>query len=226
MPSNQVKVDTDDPRADWIVHTELVSRGLHSGSLAVFMPRTLRYVIDAPARSAGPAPLLIWLPAEDEDPADELKRLREDLGDLPCLVVVEPMYSTGEGGAWIASDHRDEDLACLSFGLDRLRERLLEQRNLKKDQVVLAGSGAGAQALASVAIGDGDWPLAIAQLEAAPGWFGMEGLPDPPQPDKQHPGPGLRVIVAAEHGDAWQKEAGARAQVGAPLVVHVLKLFR
>ena len=217
-----VTVEANDPRADWIVHTELISRGQNSGSLAIYLPRTLRYVIDAPARSVGAAPLLIWLPAEDSAPAAELKRLREQLGEDPCLVVVEPMYSAGAGGAWISEDHRDEDLATLAFGLDRLRERLLVQRTLRTDQVVLAGSGAGAEALASVAIGDRDWPLAIAHIEGPPGWFAMEGLPDPPPDGEEHPGPGLRVIVSEENGVAWQQEATARAQVGAPLEVKIL----
>ena len=88
--------------------------------------------------------------------------------------------------------------------------------------MVLAGSGAGAEALVSVAIGDRDWPVAIAELQASPGWFGMEGLSDPPQPGEEHQGPGLHVIVDAENGTAWQKEAAARAQVGAPLTVQIL----
>lgn len=219
---NSVSVEEDDPRADWIVHTEVVARGQHSGSLAVFMPRTLRYLIETPARSAGAVPLLIWLADENNAPADEMKRLRTELGENHCLVVVEPMYSTGVGGGWIAKDHRDEDLACLAFGLQRLRERLLAQRNLKKGHVILAGSGAGAEALVSVAIGDPDWPLAIAQLKEPPGWFAMEGLPDPPTLADQHPGPGLQVIVDEENGAAWQKEATARAEVGAPMEVQIL----
>ncbi|MGE4601367.1 MAG: ChaN family lipoprotein [Planctomycetota bacterium] len=225
VPSFDVQaatVDAGDPRADWIVMTEPISRGQKSGSLAIYLPRTLRYLIDAPARSAGPAPLLVWLPDEESAPGQELERLREALGERPCIVVVEPMYSAGSGGLWVAPDHRDEDLAMLSFGLERLRKVLLVQRNLAADQVVLAGSGSGAEAVASVAIGDGDWPVALVALAGPPGWFGMEGLPDPPQPADAHPGPGLLAIVTDENAEAWRSEAEARAQVGAPLQIEVL----
>ncbi|NRA76474.1 MAG: ChaN family lipoprotein [Planctomycetes bacterium] len=219
LPS--VVVEAGDPRADWIVDTELIARGLNSGSLAIYLPRTLRYRIDAPARSDGPAPLLVWLPDEESAPAEELERLREALGESACIVVVEPMYSAGSGGAWVAPDHRDEDLAMLSFGLERLRKVLLVQRNVAADQVVLAGSGSGGEAVASVVIGDSDWPLAMVALDGPPGWFGMEGLPDPPESGDEHPGPGLLAIVTEENAEAWRTEAQARAQVGAPLQIEV-----
>ncbi len=76
--------------------------------------------------------------------------------------------------------------------------------------------------IASVAIGDADWPTAIIETMGAPGWFAMEGLPDPAAADDAHPGPGLRILTSSEHQDAWQVEATARAAVGSPLVVEAV----
>ena len=215
-------VEKGDRRGDWIVATRPMARGLHAGGLAVFMPRPLRYLIDAPARSSGSAPLLIWLAAVETDAAEVLTAWREELGPEPCIVVVEPIYRGGSGPGWIDEDHRDEDVATVGFGLQRLREQLLEQRWLRADRVVLAGRGEAADLIVSVAIGDPDWPRTVAHISEAPGWFGMEGLPDPPEPGQKHPGPGVRVLVAAQHEDAWQRESVARASVGAPLIVEVV----
>lgn len=220
--SDRVEVEAGDARADWIVATEPVARGLSDGSLAVYMTRPLRYLIDAPARSAGQAPLLIWLSEQGVDPGDRLKELRTLLGEVPCLVVVEPIYSNGSGGSWLAEDHRDEDISTIAFGLQRLRQSLLAQRRLDPDRVVLAGHGEAADVIASVSIGDVDWPIAIIQTMDPPGWFAMEGLPDPAAADDAHPGPGLRVLTSSEHQDAWQVEATARAVVGSPMAVEAV----
>ncbi len=212
-------VEKGDRRGDWIVATQPLARGLHADGLAVFMPRPLRYRIDAPARSAGRAPLLIWLAGVDTDAGEVLSAWREELGAEPCIVVVEPIYSGESGPGWIDADHRDEDVATVGFGLQRLREQLLEQRHLQADRVVLSGRGEAADLIASVAIGDPEWQRVVAHIAEGPGWFGMEGLPDPPGADQKHPGPGVLVLVAAQHEEAWQSESVARAMVGAPLII-------
>ncbi|MDE0959689.1 MAG: ChaN family lipoprotein [Planctomycetota bacterium] len=219
---SQVEIEAGDARADWIVVTEPVARGLSDGSLAVYMTRPLRYRIDAPPRSAGQAPLLIWLSEQGIDPDQRLQQLRSRFGAVPCLVVVEPIYSNGSGGTWLAEDHRDEDISTIAFGLQRLRQRLLAQRRLDPDRVVLAGDGDTADLIASVAIGDADWPIAITETMAAPGWFAMEGLPPPVAEDDAHPGTGLMVLISSEHQDAWQLEAVARAAVGSPMRVEAI----
>jgi hypothetical protein len=151
-----------------------------------------------------------------------LKELRTLLGEVPCLVVVEPIYSNGSGGSWLAEDHRDEDISTIAFGLHRLRQSLLAQRRLDPGRVVLAGHGEAAEVIASVAIGDEEWPTAIIETMDPPGWFAMEGLPDPAAADDAHPGPGLQVLTSSEQQDAWQVEAAARAAVGSPMTVEAV----
>ncbi len=217
-------IEAGDPSGDWIVTAQAVARGLHAGGLAVFTPRPLRYRIDAPPRSGGAAPLLIWLPDSTSDPQEELSRLREAVGDRPCIVVVEPIYSSGSGGDWIAEDHRDEDVATVATGLHRLRHLLVRQRHVQEDRIVLAGEGSASDLIASAVIGDEEWSRVIISTSSAPGWFAMEGLPDPGK--LSHPGPGLRVLVTEENAEAWQREASTRSTGGAPMTVEVVTEVR
>ncbi len=218
------EVEAGDRRADWIVETEMISRGQNSGTLAFFVPRPMRYRIDAPARSAGAAPLLLWLPAAGKDPGSELKKLREQLGEEPCLVVVEQIYSAGVGGDWLSADQRDEDIATLAFGLDRLRQLLLEQRDIDPDRILIAGDQEGADVVASVTAGDSSWLRSFALTSGGPGWFGMEGLPERPDNDDLHPGPGLKVLCREEDVESWNREAKARKAVGCPVSVETIPL--
>ncbi|NCG55512.1 MAG: hypothetical protein GWP35_01260 [Proteobacteria bacterium] len=209
-----------DPVADWVVWTAATARGDHSGSLAIYSPRPLRYLIDAPIPEQGQSlPALIWLGSSESDPAEELKRLREIHGPSPIIVVVEQTYSAGKGGEWLAEDHRIEDLSTLGFGLSQLRDHLLLQRNIQADHWVLAGAAQGAEVVVSISAGDPDWPRVWIAPGSGPGWFGMEGLSDPP--DEPHSGPGIRVVTTEEHRSRWEMELKSRAQVGTPMEVRV-----
>jgi uncharacterized iron-regulated protein len=209
------EVSTDRYRADWLIRTEAVARGLYAGSLAVLTPRPLRYQIDAAPRDGSQAPALIWLGDADSDPSAELKRLKELHGSGVTIVVVEQTYSAGKGGEWLATDHRIEDLSVLDFALDRLREQLLLHYDIDPQRCLLAGTGAGVEVILTSAAGDPEWSQAMVATRSGPGWFGMEGLSE--APDEAHPGPGVHVIGVADHEAAWKREVSARKEAGEPM---------
>lgn len=213
LPSVEVSVDRY--RADWLVRTQAVARGRHSGSQAILSPRPLRYRIDLADTYGEKVPALIWLGSAASDPAKEMERLRDLHGKSLTIVVVEQTYSSGKGGDWLAKDHRIEDLSVLDFGLDRLRQQLLLHYDIDPAQMILAGTGAGAEVILTCAAGDQDWPHAMVATEAGTGWFGMEGLSEPPK--DRHPGPGVHVIGILDHESAWQKEIETRKAAGEPM---------
>ncbi len=208
-------VRTDRFLADWLVRTESTARGLHSGSQAILSPRPLRYRISTGDPSGESSPALIWLADAGADPANEFDRLSEMYGSKVTVVVVEQVYSSGKGGEWLAKDHRIEDLSTLDFALDRLQEQLFMHYDIDSDRCVLAGTGAGAEVILTCSTGDRDWNQAMVATTAGPGWFGMEGLSDPPL--EPHPGPGVHVIGLQDHEAAWKREISARSAVGEPM---------
>ncbi|OUU22826.1 MAG: hypothetical protein CBC13_06950 [Planctomycetia bacterium TMED53] len=210
-----VTVNTDRFLADWIVRTEAQARGRHSGTQAILSPRPLRYRIEPAARDSGESASLVWLADSDKDPAKEFDRLKDLYGSEVTVVVVEPIYSSGSGGAWLAKDHRIEDLSTIDFALDRLQEQLFLHYDLDPARCVLAGTGAASEVILTCVAGDKDWPRAMVATKSGPGWFGMEGLSDPPR--EAHPGPGIHVIGMGDHQDAWQREISARSAVGEPM---------
>ena len=210
-----VSVNTDRYRADWLVRSEAVARGLYAGTLAILSPRPLRYQIDSAPRNGSKNPALIWLGSADSDPSAELERLRKVHGENVTIVVVEQTYSSGKGGDWLAKDHRIEDLSVLDFALDRLREQLFLHYDIDPQRCVLAGTGAGVEVILTSAAGDRDWPKAMVASRSGPGWFGMEGLSE--APEEAHPGPGVHVIGVQDHEAAWKREVSARIAAGEPM---------
>lgn len=206
--------EVDDERADFIVAAEALSRGYQDGTLAVMASREVRYRLSLGGAS-GACPLLIWLGQGSLPAADELVRLRAELGDVPTIVAVEAIYPQVEedlhlGGRWFWDSTFNSDLQMLGSALARLRETLLRQHNVDPQRLLLAGEGDGATVVAAVALGDEDWPRSLAISPSGHERLGESGLPAPDADDSPVDwGPGLTVISTNTTGEWWRGELAA-----------------
>ncbi len=178
--------ERDAERADYVVYAVELSRSLSEGTHAVSVPAELRYTIDVPstATEERAAPLLLWLPDEQERPQDARELLRASFGNEVAIAVIEPpdpglADDLAPGGRWARPDAFRADHSRVQHGLERIVEYVTRHLPVSGERVVIAGRGLGATAVLWSAMYT-EWLEAdfVAVMPRGAAALRLEGLPD------------------------------------------------
>ncbi len=217
--------------ADFLIYAQSRARGISQGTHAVSVSSELRYRLRVPDGTQEPLPLLIWLGEDSTRPEDEMAFWKMALGDEAVVAIVEPPYPQLHedlhlGGRWFWDEYFFENLELLGAGIEKLYGYLLRHYPIRRDLLVVAGSGTGGTVVAAVALHTISFPLQAIAIDPQRFARLREGaLPSPPDPELVQPELRYRklTVMVPESGVAWwQQEAIDMRSTG--LLVTVEKL--
>jgi len=209
-----VKPESGDDRADYVIYTDEWARGFSAGTYAVSMTRELRYRLRVP-EGGGPWPLLIWFPDEGSNAESDARRWQLLIGDRAAVAVIEHPYPVIEedlhrSGRYSWDESFFEDLTALSNGLVKLQKYIERYHPIDSTRILLAGEGAGASLAAVCRWSAEDGPKTLVYAPGDLGRISESGLPDPNAPT----GGKLTAIVASKNFAQWQQEVAERQICG------------